>query len=252
MQNEQESLGDAAKDEDRSTPEQAKQDGQDGRSGCHCAPYPLFIALQGQPVVVIGAGRVAQRKIVVLLERGARVRVIAPEATEEVASLAQKGAIAWEKRAYREGDLEGSLIAFAATADRSVNERVFSEAQARTMLVNVVDVPELCNAIVPSVMRRGRLQIAVSTDGASPETAKNIRKELEERYPAWWETYMDSLAEMRLEIKRRVSGPASRRKPLYQAVLDDDAILGAAKRGEKIDASETFERVVCPMLAQEP
>ncbi len=220
----------------------------DERAG-YCPPYPLFIQLVGQPVVVIGAGEVAQRKIQTLLSRGARVRVVAPEATDEVRRLADDGAIAWERRPYEEGDLAGALVAFAATSDRAVNERVYAEATARPMLVNVVDVPDLCNAIVPSIMGRGRLQVAVSTDGASPETAKAIRRGFEERFPAWWEQYMDLLHEVRLLVKDRVGGPSAGRARLYRAVLDDERARAACAAGDAPSAEDVYASVVAPLVA---
>ena len=237
----------AAREGRGSTPETGAPEAAPGGDG-YRPPYPLFICLDGQPVTVVGAGRVAQRKVETLLLHGAVVTVVAPQATRELQELSERGAIAWERREYRDGDLAGALLAFGATSDRAVNERVYEEACRRTMLVNVVDVPDLCNAIVPSVMRRGRLQVAVSTDGASPETAKSIRHDLEDRFEPWWETYMDSLAAMRAEIKRRVDGPASRRAPLYRAVLSDGLVAEQARRGQVVDVDRTFERVVAPLL----
>lgn len=214
------------------------------------APYPLFIYLEGARVVVVGAGAVAERKIATLLEYGAVVTVIAPEATESVRALAKQGRVEWLQRPYREGDLEGAILAMGATSDESVNARVHAEASSRNQLVNVVDVPPLCNCIVPSIMRRGRLQVAVSTAGAAPSVAREIRHDLEQRYPAYWETYVDVLADVRVLVKERVPGPASVRTPLFEAV----SAAGIEKRiaaGEEVDAESLYREIVAPLLKEE-
>lgn len=210
-------------------------------------PYPLFIYLEGQPVAVIGAGRVAERKVATLLERGAHVTVTAPEATEVLQQWAQAGRIVWRQRCYREGDLAGALLVFSATDDRAVNQAVYEEACRRIQLVNVTDSPDYCNAIVPSILRRGRLQIAVSTQGAAPELARDIRLGLEEEFPAWWEPYLDVMAEVRLLIKARVPGPSSTRAPLYAAVAES-ALKDRIKVGDRPSAEDVYARVVAPLL----
>lgn len=211
--------------------------------------YPLFIDLHDQPVVVVGAGAVAERKVNTLLEHGARVTVIATEATPAIQELAQQGRLTWHERAYEPGDLTGALLAIAATSSRAVNEAVYSEAAARPMLVNVVDVPDLCNAIVPSIMERGNLEIAVSTCGASPETAQSIRHGLEDRFPAWWADYMKVVGEVRTLVKQRVHGPASARSPLYRAVLESD-LRDRIAAGERPDAEDVYRRTVAPLIAK--
>lgn len=214
------------------------------------APYPLFIYLEGARVVVVGAGAVAERKIATLLEYGAVVTVIASEATESVRALAKQGRVEWLQRPYREGDLEGAILAMGATSDESVNARVHAEASSRNQLVNVVDVPPLCNCIVPSIMRRGRLQVAVSTAGAAPSVAREIRHDLEQRYPAYWETYVDVLADVRVLVKERVPGPASVRTPLFEAV----SAAGIEKRiaaGEEVNAESLYREIVAPLLKEE-
>lgn len=229
------------------SPEKVAFSGQ-AEAGGYLPPYPLYVCLQDQPVVVVGAGEVAQRKIQVLLEHGASVRVISPEATPEIRELERAGKISWVRRAYQAGDLAGALLAIVATSDPDVNRAAYQEAKQHTMLVNVVDVPQLCNAIVPSVMHRGRLQVAVSTDGASPEVAKEIRHDIEKRYPAWWVGYMDFLAQMRALVKDRVGGPASVRSPLMRALAQDQTLRAQASRDEKIDPEQVWARVVAPLL----
>jgi precorrin-2 dehydrogenase/sirohydrochlorin ferrochelatase len=135
--------------------------------------YPLFLNLTNQPVIVIGAGAVATRKIRSLLAAGARVTVISPHVTR-----LPKGA-RWLRRRYRRGDLQGARLVVAATNDMHVNEQVCAEAKRRKLLVNCVAPPSAGNFIVPAVARRGGLTIAISTGGVSPALAKRLRRDLE-------------------------------------------------------------------------
>ena len=124
-------------------------------------PCPLYVDLRGALVTVVGAGRVAERKIEMLLGHGARVRVVAPACTAAVEDAAAAGTVELVRRAYERGDLSGSFLVICATDDSAVNEAVYAEAIANSQFVNVVDVPDKCNVIIPSVLRRGCLQIAV-------------------------------------------------------------------------------------------
>jgi siroheme synthase-like protein len=146
---------------------------------------PFYIAclrLSGRRCVVVGGGEVGLEKVEGLLACDAKVTLIAPEAQPELAQLALEGSIRWERREYQSGDLEGALIAIAATNDTDLNIRVFEDAEARSMLVNVVDVPPLCNFILPAIVRNGPLAIAISTAGASPALAKRMKREIRELF----------------------------------------------------------------------
>lgn len=210
-------------------------------------PYALFACLECRPVVVVGGGSVAERKVQTLLEHGAMVRVVAPWVTETLRQLVSAGRIDWARRGYRKGDLEGALLVVGATDDRAVNEAVYADACAQGTLVNIVDVPDLCTFIVPSVMRRGRLQVAVSTAGAAPSAARRIRAQLEEDFPAWWEDYLDLLAEVRVLVKQRVPGPASVRTPLYEA-LSSGEVRDRFAAGARPTAEDAFATWVQPLL----
>src|SRR5215213_5725385 len=133
--------------------------------------------------VVIGGGDVGLEKVEGLLACDGEVTLIAPDAIEPLHELAREGSIRWERREYAGApDLEGVFIVIAATSDTDVNIRVFEDAERRAMLVNVVDVPPLCNFILPAIIRNGPLAIAISTAGASPALAKRIRDEIAEEY----------------------------------------------------------------------
>jgi precorrin-2 dehydrogenase / sirohydrochlorin ferrochelatase len=132
--------------------------------------------------VVVGGGEVGLEKIEGLLACDADVTLVAPGAHPELVQLALEGSIRWHQRAYSSEDLDGALIAIAATGDSEVNIRVFEDAERRAMLVNVVDVPPLCNFILPAIVRTGPLAIAISTAGASPALAKRMKREIGELF----------------------------------------------------------------------
>lgn len=141
--------------------------------------YPAFINLRGKKCVVVGGGKVAERKVIALLKAGAEVEVISPCLTTLLRKYCVAGRIRHKERQYRKGDLGEAFLVIAATSDEGINKRVSRQAPC---LVNVVDVPELANFIVPSILRRGELTIAVSTGGASPAFARAVRRELETLY----------------------------------------------------------------------
>jgi precorrin-2 dehydrogenase/sirohydrochlorin ferrochelatase len=146
---------------------------------------PFYIAclkLSGRRCLVVGGGDVGLEKVEGLLACDGEVTLVAPDAIEPLRELAAEGSIAWERREYRREDLEGTFMVIAATNDTDVNIRVFDDAEQRAMLVNVVDVPPLCNFILPAIIRTGPLAIAISTAGASPALAKRIRNEIAEEY----------------------------------------------------------------------
>jgi precorrin-2 dehydrogenase / sirohydrochlorin ferrochelatase len=146
---------------------------------------PFYIAclrLQGRRCVVVGGGEVGLEKVEGLLACGGEVMLVAPDAVEPLRELADEGSIRWERRPYRSEDLEGAFLAIATTGDTDVNIRVFEDAERQATLVNVVDVPPLCNFILPAIIRTGPLAIAISTAGASPALAKRIRDQIADEY----------------------------------------------------------------------
>jgi precorrin-2 dehydrogenase / sirohydrochlorin ferrochelatase len=139
--------------------------------------YIACLNLEGRPALVVGAGSVGLEKINGLLACGARVKVVAPDVHADVAELSDVGAIEVQRRAYTAADLDGCFLVVAATSDTGLNTRIYEDAEARSMLVNVVDVPALCNFILPAILREGPLAVAISTSGASPALAKRMRNE---------------------------------------------------------------------------
>jgi precorrin-2 dehydrogenase / sirohydrochlorin ferrochelatase len=146
---------------------------------------PFYIAclrLTGRRCLVVGGGDVGLEKVEGLLACDATVTLVAPEAHPALVQLALEGSVRWEPREYESSDLDGCLIAIAATDDTDVNIRVFEDAEMRAMLVNVVDVPPLCNFILPAIVRTGPLAVAISTAGASPALAKRMKREIAELF----------------------------------------------------------------------
>jgi precorrin-2 dehydrogenase / sirohydrochlorin ferrochelatase len=172
---------------------------------------PFYIAclrLTGRRCVVVGGGDVGLEKVEGLLACDGDVVLIAPDAIEPLRELADEGSIRWERREYETGDLEGTFIAIAATNETDVNIRVFEDAERRAMLVNVVDVPPLCNFILPAIHRSGPLAIAISTAGASPALAKRLKREI-------GETYGERYARL-AELLNEARGWAKGSLPTYQ------------------------------------
>jgi siroheme synthase-like protein len=146
---------------------------------------PLYIAclrLSGRPCLVVGGGEVGLEKVEGLLACDGEVTVIAPDAVPEIAEYAREGSIRGERRDFRDPDLDGRFLAIAATSATEVNISVYDGAERRAMLCNVVDVPPLCNFILPAIVRTGPLAIAISTAGASPALAKRMKREIAETY----------------------------------------------------------------------
>ncbi len=173
----------------------------------------------------------AERKIFSLLKAKARVRVIALEVTENIQKLADQGKIELLKRPYQSGDLDGAWLVIAATDRQDVQEKVLEEAEERRIFCNVVDQPEQCSFIVPSVIRRGRLNIAISTSGASPALARRIREKLEEFFGPEYEEFLELMAQWRKIILERNLSEEERRKIFEHLALAPIPLW--LKRGEK-------------------
>ncbi|MBI5327508.1 MAG: bifunctional precorrin-2 dehydrogenase/sirohydrochlorin ferrochelatase [Deltaproteobacteria bacterium] len=162
--------------------------------------YPIFLDIKGKPCVVIGGGNVAERKVLSLLDAGANVLVISPKLTPALKRLAGKKTIGYRHKSYEQGDLKGFFLAYSATNDSGTNKSVFNEAKKRGVLLNVVDVPELCNFIVPSVVDRGDLLIVISTSGRSPAMAKKIRQQLEKEFGWEYAAFLEIMGKVRDKI----------------------------------------------------
>ena len=177
--------------------------------------FPMFMRLEGRACLVVGAGSVAEGKIRSLLDAGASVRVVAPQANTIVATWAHANLITWEAREFAPLNLEGIFLVVSATSSKVVNENVFQEAHRKNVLCNVVDDPEHCDFYYPAVVQRGELQIAISTGGHSPALAQRLRKELEEQYGPEYAAWVNELGRARQELFARDMDAEKRRELLH-------------------------------------
>ncbi|GBD10998.1 Siroheme synthase [bacterium HR23] len=181
--------------------------GQDG--GRPTPYYPVFLDLRGRRCVLIGTGEEIERKAQGLMEAGAVLTVITPHPTPGLQALAGVGRIALLQRPYQEGDLRGAFLAISATTtDYALSHRIAEEARREGVLLNVVDTPHLCTWIAPALLRRGALTVAISTQGLSPAVARFVRERLERLLPPEWGVFLDMVARLRREVRRRGVHPS--------------------------------------------
>ncbi len=183
--------------------------------------YPVYLNLAGKHCVILGGGTIAQGKIAALRDAGANITVISPEATNGIMRAAERGDITFEQREYQDGDLDGAFIAVAATNVWHVNRQIYEEAEQRGVLLNVVDDPDQCTFIAPSIVRRDPITLAVSTGGASPALARKLRETLSEAPALRWADLAGALGRARRVIKekRTVIDPTR-----WQCVITEDLL----------------------------
>ena len=175
----------------------------------------MFLKLADRQVLVVGAGKVGEGKIAGILDTGARIRVVAREATDAVRDWARAGLIELELCSFSAQDLDGAFVAIVATASRDLNEFIYREAQSRGVLCNVVDVPEFCDFFYPALVRRGDLQIAISTSGQSPSLAQKLRQQLELQFGPGYASWVAQLGETRRLVQASNLAPERKRELLH-------------------------------------
>jgi precorrin-2 dehydrogenase/sirohydrochlorin ferrochelatase len=186
----------------------------------------MFLKLSARPCLVVGAGTIGESKITNLLEAGAKISVVAPEATSQIQNWARSKKIVWNQRPFEPDDLEGKFLVVAATSSTELHERIFDEATKRGVLCNIVDVPRLCDFYYPAVVQRGALQIAISTSGQS--LAQRLRKQLEEQFGPEYEDWLAHLGEAR--------------EKLHSASLDSEERKRLLREDASEEAFESFRR----------
>lgn len=191
--------------------------------------YPVMLNLLGQRCVVVGGGRVAERKISGLLAAQANVVVVSPRVTARIVQWMDEGVMSGVLREYAPGDLAGAFLVFAATDDGRLNERVVADARQLGIAVNAASSPAVSTFVNPSTIRRGKLVLAVSTSGASPELAKKIGEQLEAQYGDEYEVYLDFLHQFRLVVQARVPEAALRHRMMERMLRAD--WLGQMRQG---------------------
>lgn len=178
--------------------------------------FPMFLKLEGRSCLVVGAGKIGESKIRSLLVAGGKVHVVAPWATSAVAAWGKAGVLTWTAREFKGSDLDETFLVVAATSSVEVNGLVYREAQRRQILCNVVDDPERCDFYYPAVVRRGALQVAISTAGNSPALAQKLRRKFEAQLAPVYAGWIEELGKLRKQLFARSLNPEYRRKLLHE------------------------------------
>ncbi len=204
--------------------------------------YPILLDLSGKTALVAGGGNVARRKIESLLDHGAEVRVVSRELTGRVKELVDSGRVSHLGEYYTEACLEGAFVVIAATDDEDLNREISLDARKRGLLVNAVDQPHDCNFILPSVLRRGDLVVAVSTSGKSPAAAKKIREDLERQFGEEYATFLTVMGRVR-EAVRSMGLPQEENGRIFHEVVNSD-LLGALSKGDVSRAERILDGIL--------
>lgn len=205
--------------------------------------YPIYINLNQQTCLVVGGGHVAERKVQALLDSGARVKVVSPVLTEQLRHWVAAGAVEYIDREYQSHDLPGAFLVISATDREAVNQQVANDCFKQGILVNVVDDPPKCNFYVPSVVRRGALSIAVSTNGRSPLLAAKIRRQLERQFGPEYGEFLELMGEVRREVLSRVAD-GDERRVIFEELVNSD-ILTLLKEKKYDQVKERVEHAYC-------
>jgi precorrin-2 dehydrogenase/sirohydrochlorin ferrochelatase len=194
--------------------------------------FPAFLKLAGRCCLVVGAGPVAEEKIEGLLRAGAEIRVVAPRATSRIRAWARAKKLRWDARKFRSSDLTRAFLAVAATSSPALHAEIYREARRRAVLCNVVDDPEHCDFYYGAVVRRGALQIAISTGGRSPALAQRLKKRIEREYGAEYDSWLEELGEIRKRLFAGKISPERRRALLHRLAsqVSFDKFLRRRKR----------------------
>lgn len=204
--------------------------------------YPIFLDLDNQKVLVVGGGEVAERKIRNLLIYGCQISIISPHLTPHLKEMVAKRRIHHLPHESLGTVMDDAFMVIAATDDPKVNSQIASQAKERGSLVNVVDQPGDCNFIMPSIVKRGDLQIAISTAGKSPALAKKLRKEMERMFGPEYDSFLDLLGMIRKKLLSRGQAP-SRNKIVFQELVDSN-LLDLIKKGNRNGVSTTLRSIL--------
>lgn len=196
--------------------------------------YPVCLDLRDRPCLVIGGGTVAERKTLSLLEAGAEVTIVSPSLTSKLQELSRSGKITYRQKNFVENDLSNEFLVISATDSPDVNTLAAQACKRKQILVNIAVPPDESSFIVPSVVERGDLLIAVSTSGISPALAKKIRLELESRYGAEYALFLEKLAKVREQVLEKVTDERKRRM-IFQEIVDSD-VINLLQQGRVHDA----------------
>ena len=198
--------------------------------------YPIHLDIQNRNCLVVGGGGVGTRKVTTLLNCGAKVTVVSPEISQRLHNLAETAPLTLKSRPYRCADIEGMFLVIGATNDMKLNRQISNDAEQLNTLCNIADRPEVCNFILPSIVRRDDLVITISTSGKSPAMAKKLRKALENQYGEEYGTLLRLMGTIRKKLLRQAHEPEAH-KPLFEQLISSDLIeMIQAGKIDEIDA----------------
>jgi len=198
--------------------------------------YPIFLDIKGRSCLVVGGGDVGTRKVETLLECGALVTVVSLDTTETLRRLGEDKRITLDLRGYSPSDLDGRFLVIGATNDEQLNQQLSLDAEKRNMLCNIADRPAACNFILPAIVQRGDLVMAISTSGKSPAFAKKLRKDLEQEYDEAYGVFLNLMGAIRSRLLMEKHAPEEH-KPLFQKIIDSEIISWIQHRQfEEIDS----------------
>src|SRR5262245_5092574 len=211
--------------------------------------FPVYLNLTGKRVVVIGGGEVAERKVASLSGSGAAITVVSPTLTPQLLRLAESNLIQWQKRKFMSGDCSGAALILSATNDPTISREVWEEAKKAGILINTADQPSLCDFIMPAVVRRGDLAVAISTGGASPALAATLREKLSDMFGPEYGELLEMLSRARSEIQQRFPDEGDR-KALHYRLLDSN-LIGLLKRQDHEGAERLLRKMIEDFACQE-
>ena len=206
--------------------------------------YPVSLDINNRKCLVVGGGGVGTRKVITLLDCGAKVTVVSPVASKKLLELTGNASIVLEKRPYREADLDGMFLVIGTTDDEELNRKISKDAEKLNMLCNIADRPEVCNFILPSIVNRGDLIISISTSGKSPALAKKLRIELEEQFGNEYAEFLQLMGVIRKKLLSQKHEPEAHKQLFEQLISRDllDMIIGSRK--DEIDS------LLCEVLGE--
>ena len=204
--------------------------------------YPIYVELHEQPCIVIGGGKIAEGKVEGLLTAGAQVTIISPSLTSHLHTLVEQNKVAYISRTYQHGDLAGAFMVICATDQPEINHQVWQEASANRQLVNVVDDTPRCNFIAPAILRKGDLNIAISTGGKAPALAVRLKERLQKEIGPQYERFLELSGQLREPLARNIPDFETRKKLWYELV--DSDILELLSQDNEPAALDLISRVV--------
>ena len=204
--------------------------------------YPIYLELHDQPCIVIGGGKIAEGKVEGLLAAGAKVTIVSPDLTSHLHTLVEQNQITHIARTYQHGDLAGAFMVICATDQNEINHQVWQEASANRQLVNVVDDTARCNFIAPAILRKGDLNIAISTGGKAPALAVRLKERLQKEIGPQYERFLELSGQLRGPLARHIPDFEIRKKLWYELV--DSDVLELLSQGNEIAAIEKISQTV--------